>query len=143
MQSDIKAIYHITSLRTGVPTEVYKDLGNFVFANTRETLNAPPKLITKLRGIGTWHLRRKRIHIYVEKLIPESTTLTPEKIALFEIFKLRIEDYHQYVALKAEIRKLRNAVQPLLSAVNGQTEGDPSSQTDTEKPSGSGASHAA
>ena len=63
MQSDYKELVKLTSWRTGVNEQIYKDLCNFLFAKTAEEMKKPKNLIIRLRGVGSWFLRMKRLKI--------------------------------------------------------------------------------
>jgi hypothetical protein len=126
MQSDHKQLYKLTAERTGNSEQQYKDIGNFVFAELYHNLRRPSHLIFKLKGVGTWYMRKKRMEIIVN-LYPPDFEKKPEdfkhplallkyenKVEIYNIFKERLEDYNRYLAIRAEIRQKRNESQILL-----------------------------
>lgn len=126
MQSDHKEIYKLTAERTGKDQQIYKDLGNMVFATLYSNLRRPKSLIIKLQGVGTWYLRRMRMQAMLE-LFPPDYSKTREdfsspyafidhenKIEIFEILRNRLKEYEEYIQLKREIAKKRRETQVLL-----------------------------
>lgn len=123
MQSDHKQVYKLTAQRTGKSEQMYKDLGNFVFTELYTILRKPNSLIIRLKGVGTWYLRKKRMEIVVSKFtepfVDEFTseqTLQEhkEKRERYELFLERLKDYEEYLTIKKEIRKIRHENQVLL-----------------------------
>lgn len=126
MQSDYKQIYKMTSERTKVDEQVYKDIGNFVFATLNGLLRRPPSLILKLRGVGMWHLRKKRMKI-IHDIFPPDFDRKPEEFTseygimkyenkkeIHALFKARLEDYDKYLAERDAVREIRRKTQVLL-----------------------------
>lgn len=132
MQSDHKEIYKLTSIRTGKSEEMYKELGNFVFANLYSFFRRPSSLIVKLKGVGSWYLRRKRMEILVgyyppdfsrkkEDFPSEQSILKWEnKVEIYNLFTERLKDYEKYTELRNQIRQKRNETQVLLRPLNGE-----------------------
>lgn len=129
MQSDNKQLYKLTSERTGKSETMYKDLGNFVFAETYILQRNPKSLILKLKGVGSWHLRKKRMEIVVseftefeEKTVEQFDTIYgyesyKERRDRYHIFVDRLKEYEDYLSLKREIRAKRNETQYLLKPI--------------------------
>lgn len=125
MQSNPKEIYQITAERTGIPEQTYKDIGNAVFASLNAHFRKPPSLILKLRGIGSWHLRRKRMQIITENFPPNlekstedlsehSITKWENKIELHNLFLARLADYDRYIDIRDSVREIRYKTQSLI-----------------------------
>jgi len=89
-------------------------------------MRRPQTLIIKLRGIGTWHLRRMRMRAMVE-IFPPDFEKKPEdfntpynllkhenKIEIYNIFKQRLLDYEKYIEIRDAVRKTRYKTQTLL-----------------------------
>lgn len=124
MQSEVKHIYQQTAKRTGEDEQTYKDIGTTVFACLNSILRKPPSLITKLKGIGSWYLRKKRMDIIVDIFPPnfEKTDFESDygilkhenKVELYNLFKDRLKDYEKYLEIRNEIRKIRRETQTLL-----------------------------
>lgn len=140
MQSDWKEIYKLTAKRTEENEQIYKDIGNFVFTHLYYSMRRPEHLIIKLKGVGTWFLRRMRMKAIVQ-LFPPDFDKTREdfesplgflknenKKEIYEVFKKRLEDYERYIAIRNETRKIRYATQTLLGSPDGKNEGGTSSQ---------------
>lgn len=129
MQSDWKQVYRITSERTGNSEQMYKDLGNLVFAKLGETLRKPKSLITKVKGIGSWYLRKKRMSIVVNQFPPNFDKNPAEfsasgflkhenKIELYNLFSERLKEYDEYISIRDEKRKKRYETEKLLEPFN-------------------------
>lgn len=124
----MKHIYKQTSQRTGEDEQSYIDIGNKVFATLNKLLRRPPSLIVKLKGIGSWYLRKRRMEIIVNIFPPdpEKTEFESEygilkyenKMELFKLFKARLLDYDKYLSIRNEIRTKRRETQKLLEPVN-------------------------
>lgn len=122
MQSDWKEIYKITAERTKEPEQLYKDLGNFVFSKLYSNLRRPKSLIIKLKGVGTWYLRKKKMQEFKypkeEKILGVDFILEVNKyqnrLEMWNIFQERLKEYEEFLKIKQEIRKARNEVQGLL-----------------------------
>lgn len=124
MQSDYKEIYKLTAQRTGVPEQLYKDLGNFVFADLYGFFKRPSHLIIKLKGVGSWHLRRKRMKIVLEHFPIEDRQVPTSPLEIFKyenkkeiqaIFAERLKEYDKYIEIRDEVRKIRHKTQVLLT----------------------------
>jgi hypothetical protein len=134
MQSDDKSIYDLTSKRTGKPTQLYKDVGTFVFSSLYEKLRKPKSLIIKLKGVGTWYLRKKRMEtlmsyypedydkkeVDVEIMSPLSILNYENKREMFLLFKERLAEYERYITLRNEIRQERFKTQTIIKDADNQ-----------------------
>lgn len=126
MQSDYKEITKLTSLKTGIDEQVYKDLCNFLFLKTSNEMKKPKNLIIRLRGIGSWFLRMKRLKIklglYEKNNEPdwsESIGIDGKEIPeIIRIFKDRLSDYGRYIEKRNEIKKIRNESRLHLQTIN-------------------------
>ena len=128
MQTDYRQIYQELSQQTGKSEQMYKDIGSFVFQETSKMMKNPQSLIIKLKGVGSWHLRKKRMDIVVkdwekgDDLLPKREDQSDssyeeylEKYKRFSIFKERLKDYDKYLSLKKEVNSIRRETQVLLS----------------------------
>lgn len=134
MQSDDKSIYDLTSKRTGKSTQLYKDVGTFVFSSLYEKLRKPKSLIIKLKGVGTWYLRKKRMEtlmsyypedydkkeVDVEIMSPLSILNYENKREMFLLFKDRLAEYDRYITLRNEIRQERFKTQTIIKDADNQ-----------------------
>lgn len=140
MQTDYKQIYHELSEVTGKSEQMYKDIGSFIFQETARMMKNPESLIIKLKGVGSWHLRKKRMDIVVNEFTdysePKSRTDFEsdniyenymEKHNRFHIFKKMLAEYDKYLTLKQEINKKRRETQVLLEPNNGEDSSSKSS----------------
>jgi len=125
----------MTSERTGKSEQMYKDLGSFVFKETAKALKKPTTLILKLKGLGSWHLRRRRMQIILGEWDERAKVKTREEFnsdvtfnlylerhALVKIFEDRLKDYERYLSIKKEIREKRYETQTLLKPIDGSDE---------------------
>ena len=114
---------------------MYKDLGNFIFQETYNMMRNPTSLIIKLKGVGSWHLRKKRMEIVVNEWADRGRIATREEFESdagwesyqerhkqYNIFKARLEDYDKYLSLKREINAKRRETQVLLRPAEGEDE---------------------
>lgn len=124
MQSDSKILYQLTTERTGKSEQFYKDLGTFVFKEIYSQLRRPKNLIIKVRGIGTWYLRKKRMEKTVYAFPPDFTKEEFEtdldrinhetRIEVHNLFIDRLKEYEDYLKIRNEIRAKRYETQKLL-----------------------------
>lgn len=134
MQSDYKEICKITSQRTGKSEQLYKDLANFVFASLYKNMRRPKNLIIKLRGIGFWYLRKKRMIGHLE--FPPDYNKKKEDFKhelawvknenrkeMHAIFRERLKEYEEYSEEKRKINAIRHKTQTLIvKDVNSKTD---------------------
>lgn len=135
MQSNHLDIYRMVAEETGKDEQMYKDLGSFIFKETARLLKEPTSLILKLKGIGSWHLRKKRMEIVVNEWTDRAKVKTREdftadasyeeylqKHLQYLNFQQRLLEYDKYLAIKQEVRKKRNETQTLLESDKGEDE---------------------
>lgn len=135
MQSNHLDIYKQVAEKTGKSEQMYKDIGTFIFKETSKLLKNPTSLILKLKGVGSWHLRKKRMEILVNEWTDRSEVKTREDFTsdsayLFYMekhlqyinFQERLKEYEKYLEIKQEVRKKRNETQVLLQPDQGEDE---------------------
>lgn len=135
MQSSHLDIYKQVAEKTGKSEQMYKDIGTFIFKETARKLKNPTSLILKLKGVGSWHLRKKRMEIVVNEWTDRSEVKTREdfdsdtsyqvyleKHLRYVNFQQRLKEYDKYIELKRQIRKERNETQVLLEPDQGEDE---------------------
>ena len=135
MQTNHLDIYKMLAKENGGNEQLYKDIGSFIFKETASMIKNPESLILKLKGIGSWHLRKKRMEIVVNEWTDRAKIKTREdfssevaymnyldKHTQYMNFKERLEEYDRYLQLKQEIRKKRHETQILLEPDNGEDE---------------------
>lgn len=132
MQTDNKELYRLTADRTGKPEQLYKDIGNAVFTELARTFRSPKTLITKLKGVGTWYLRRSRMKIKLQYYpidfdrteadfdTKDGFLKHENKVTIYRLFQQRLADYEEYVRIRDETRKKRHETQRLIQPVNRQ-----------------------
>ena len=133
MQTDYKQIYQELAQKTGKSEQMYKDIGSFIFKETSRMMNNPSSLIIKLKGIGRWHLRKKRMEIVVNEWTDRSDPKSREefdsdgayqnyldKHIRYVNFKERLLEYDRYLALKQEINAERRKTQVLLTPTDSK-----------------------
>jgi hypothetical protein len=111
---------------------MYKDIGSFIFRETTKMMNHPTSLIIKLKGVGSWHLRKRRMEIVMDE-VPEIEAKTKEeyeggmlysdyleKHRRATMFRERMPEYEKYLALKAEVNAKRRETQVLLEPNKGE-----------------------
>lgn len=135
MQSDAKELYKITAQRTGKCEAVYKDVGNFIQQELYTVLREPRSIITKLKGVGSWYLRKRRLEQILRCFPPyyeqegfsdfesERAFLTfVDKQKFYKNFKERLKEYEEYVLLKNQIRKEKHEFKQLLESKKSSPE---------------------
>lgn len=150
MQSDSKEIYRLTAVRTGKNEQIYKDIGNFIQKETAQALKKPKSLIIKLKGIGFWFLRKKRLEKIVSYYPPhydldgyndfssEAAFLNfVNKKEMYDIFRARLKDYEKYMKLKAEHKIKKDEFEKLQQAQKASSE---ASEDNSQEHSGSSSS---
>ena len=133
MQTNHQDIYAMLVLEKGGNEQMYKDIGSFIFKETSQMLKNPTSLILKLKGLGSWHLRKKRMEIVVNEWTDRGQVKTREdftsdfsfntyleKHLRFLNFQERLKEYDKYLAIKQEIRKKRYETQILLEPNKGE-----------------------
>jgi hypothetical protein len=132
MQTELKHIYQTLAEETGKSEELYKDIGSFIFRETSRMLKEPSSLILKLRGIGSWHLRKRRMEIMVnewQEIKPKAREefnheyeyqSYNERYKRYINFKERLKEYDKYLEIKQEVRLKRNETQVLLEPDQGE-----------------------
>lgn len=132
MQSEMKHVYKTLSEETGKNEELYKDIGSFVFKEMSKMLKEPSSLILKLKGVGTWHLRKSRLEIFVgeftepthdEYTCQQTLDEWVEKRKRYNNFVQRLKEYDKYLEVKKEIREKRHEGQILLEPDKREDEG--------------------
>lgn len=126
MQSNPNELYKLTSQRTGKSEQAYKDIGNFIFSELYKEQKRPSKLIIKIKGLGSFFLRRKRVK-EILSYYPDGFSRTKEdftserqflkyenKREIYELFTERLKDYEEYLEERNQIRKQRYETQVLL-----------------------------
>lgn len=127
MQSNHQDIYKMVAEETGKPEQTYKDIGSFIFRETARMLREPTSLILKLKGLGSWHLRKKRMEIVVNEWTDRSEPKPREEFTSdvayasymekhlrYINFQERLKEYEKYLQIKKEIRTKRNETGILL-----------------------------
>lgn len=125
MQSDYREICKITSSRTGKSEQLYRDLSNFIFADLAKNIRRPKTLIIKLKGIGFWFLRKKKILDYIkfpphyDKKREDFThdilwNANEQRKELFVLFAERLKEYDKFLEKKSKIKSIRQKTQNIV-----------------------------
>ncbi len=135
MQTNHLDIYKMVAEEKGVSEQIYKDIGSFIFKETASMIKNPESLILKLKGIGSWHLRKKRMEMVISEYPDRGETKTREdfesdasylyyleKHIQYINFKQRLQEYDKYLQIKREVREKRNETQVLLQSNKGEDE---------------------
>ena len=135
MQTNHLDIYNMLAQETGKSEQIYKDIGSFIFKETATMMKNPTSLILKLKGLGSWHLRKKRMEIVVNEWTDRAKIKTREdftsdssyqtyleKHLQYINFQERLQEYDKYLEIKQEIRKKRYETQVLLEHDKGENE---------------------
>jgi hypothetical protein len=135
MQTNHQDIYSALAKEKDKSEQVYKDIGSFIFRETARMLKDPTSLILKLKGVGSWRLRKKRMDIIINECADrglvrprdefpsdESYNIYLEKHIQYNNFKERLKEYDKYMTIKKQIKEKRNATQVLLEPNSGEDE---------------------
>lgn len=135
MQTNHLDIYETLAKEKGKSEQTYKDIGSFIFRETSKMLKEPTSLILKLKGVGSWHLRKKRLEIVVNEWEDRSVkrpreefpselaySVYLEKHYRYINFQQRLKEYEKYLAIKKQIREKRYETQTLLEPLNREDE---------------------
>ena len=134
MQTDHRLLYKMAEERFGEKEQQYKDIGNYIFASLYSNLRRPPCLILKLKGVGSWHLRKKRMKAVVELFPPDFEKKKEDfptdlgflkhenKVEIHHIFTERLKEYDEYIKERDEVRKIRYGTQTILKKQEDSTE---------------------
>lgn len=149
MQSDHNEVYKLTSIRTGKPESLYKDIGNFVFKELNSFFTTPKSLIVKLKGVGFWYLRKKRMDASLSNLLEEGKTREDfrkqqgfdnycEGLRMQKIFQERMPEYEEYLKINKELKRKRYGLEIPLESTDGEDKSLKSSPTEPTQHMGSG-----
>lgn len=135
MQTSYSDIYKELAEENKIDEQIYKDIGSFIFKETADMLKNPSSLILKLKGIGSWHLRKKRMEIVVNEWTDRSEIKQREEFTSqyayedywekhkrYINFQQRLLEYDEYIRIKKEIRQKRNEVQTVIRPPEGEEE---------------------
>lgn len=133
MQTNHLDIYAMLAQEKGKNEQTYKDIGSFIFRETSKMLKEPTSLILKLKGVGSWHLRKKRMEIVVNEWTDRSVkrpredfpsdlayNVYLEKHYRYINFQERLREYDKYLDIKKQVREKRYATQTLLEPTKGE-----------------------
>jgi hypothetical protein len=131
MQSNHLDIYKMVAEEKGTNEQVYKDIGSFIFKEAALLIKNPKSLIIKLKGIGSWHLRKKRMEILVNEWTDRSTPKGREEFTSDSAYQTyldkhtqyinfveRLKEYDKYLAVKETIRTKRFETQVQLTGID-------------------------
>lgn len=124
MQTSHLDIYSALAKETEKSEQVFNDIGSFIFRETSRMLKEPTSLILKLKGVGSWHLRKKRLLIVVNEWTERAQVRIrdefPSDMAYIGYldkhlqyinFQERLKDYDRYITIKKQIREKRYETQ--------------------------------
>ena len=121
MQATSNEIYSAVSLLTGVDQELVKAVGDTVFSSISSHMRQPTSLILKIKGLGSFILRKKKIVQEVERIdrkiaFPYRVKFETDEEALERkrLLMERLEEYERYFEKRAFIKKIRHANQKII-----------------------------
>lgn len=129
MQIVLNTIYQRIAESKNQEVALIKSVGDSVFKELLHNFKYPPSLILKVKGIGSFYLRNKKLTEYLrlredfyfnpnnEKALDakekDLERFNEKKVRYLNLLNREI-DYLGYLEKKAEIRKIRNLTQPLI-----------------------------
>lgn len=127
MQITSKEIYKKVSVDNNIPIELIKNIGDYVFNELYQFMQSPTALIVKVKSLGSWYLRKKKLEEFIFR---HHTSFTKDEIpefsreeslerylkqkAQYEVLLDRWEEYQRYKEKKEEIKEIRNKTQPFI-----------------------------
>lgn len=137
MRKEDKDIYKQVAERHKINEELVKEVGDTIFQAWRDWQQHPDNLRLIVEGLGTQIVRKKKLHGELDKMFETEVDYIEESNNTFEseedyfLYKKEQEwylnilhlqtVYKKYTAERAEIRKLRNAVQKPLTPTTLQS----------------------
>jgi len=131
MQTSHLDIYKELAEKNEQSEQLYKDIGSFIFRETARMLKEPTSLILKLKGVGSWHLRKKRLEIVVnewtDRALIRHRDEFPSNMAYaayldkhlqYLNFQERLLEYDKYLNIKKQVREKRYETQVLLQPID-------------------------
>jgi len=131
MQTNHLDVYKKVAEETGKDEQLLKDIGSFIFKETSQILKDPTCLIVKLKGIGSWHLRKKRMEIVVGEWTDRAKVRGREEFSSddgyntylakhiqYLNFQERLKEYEEYLRIRDEVRAERHKTQFIIPPVD-------------------------
>lgn len=133
MQIVINNIYKGVATNTNREYALVKSVGDSVFESLLKNIKKPKSLILKVRGIGSFYLRKQKLLQYIEsyrrfytdptyettiKAISDDAESYERKRQQYENFCERVEEYKEYSEKRKEIKQIRNLTQPIIEPKN-------------------------
>ena len=126
MQVTSKELYKEIAENTKRELSLVKSIGDAVFQELSSFFRNPNALICKLKGVGFWYMRKKKLNEYIIKWdsyymqspIPTLKNEEAQKVYLygrnqFNILLDRQKQYELFLLKKQKIREIRHKTQPL------------------------------
>lgn len=121
MQANIKSIIKDVAKKENMDADLLQAVASTVFKELRLNQEKPKSLIIKLKGIGSWFLRKQQMErklAFLEEYYHYSEHNTPddksEKTAKYwenkeikEVLEERLKDYDRYLSGKNEVKRQR------------------------------------
>lgn len=126
MQATSKELYANVVSNTGKDPALIKSIGDAVFYRLFTFFKYPESLICKLKGVGFWYMRKKKLNEYIHRwdsyymMEPPPAYEDLKQMREYENnrrqFNILIErqkQYELYLKKKLEIRAIRYKTQPI------------------------------
>lgn len=131
MQATSKELYNKVALSMEKDPKLVKSVGDTVFYRLFMFFKFPDSIICKLKGIGFWYMRKKKLNEYIHRW-DSYYTMDPEPVysdekvmkdylsnkKQFNILIERQKQYEAYLIKKLEIREIRYKTQPFKKPKN-------------------------
>lgn len=129
MQRVINDVYKKVGEDTNKSYDLIKSVGDSVFKNLLANIKKPECLILKVKGLGSFYLRKAKLAAYIESYrrfytdptyertqlaIQESPETYENKQKQYFNFCERLKDYDRYLDKKKIIKEIRNKTQPVI-----------------------------
>ncbi len=129
MQATSKELYKEVSTSTGRELALVKSVGDAVFQGMFFFTKHPESLIFKVKGLGYWHMRKKKLDNYIHKYYGTYTGeyISDDEKAMreflnnkrqFQILLERQKEYDVYLEKREKIKEIRYKTQPFLIPKN-------------------------
>ena len=109
MQAESHHIYKKVFEKSGEDLDLITAIGDIIQKETAANLRRPENLIVKLRGVGSWYLRKKRMQSSYDNLSKyEGSKFREETEQYVARLKARLEDYERFLEKKRQVKEAKH-----------------------------------
>ena len=128
MQVQNNDLYSRIAFQHNIDINKVKFVGDTVFSNLASNMKRPESLILKIKYLGSFFLRKKKVDNEIRLLKTKIDKPNyfhikggiDELKSLLSILEKRREEYDKYISKKGEIKKIRHANQKIVESIDAQ-----------------------